>query len=121
MFTRIDDYHRSNGSVLQSGVSIAPWRVIELFGEPDVSDEYKTSMEWLFEDEDGEVVTLYDWKSTSLYSPELPNPDSLKFSAHPHSFHVGAHSYTAAMKFVDWVLLQESKPAWVLAEEAENA
>ena len=121
LFTRINDYSRSSGSSLQSGVSIAPWRVVELFGNPDPSDGNKTSMEWLFEDEEGEVVTLYDWKSTSLYSPELPNPEVLKCSVHPHTFHVGSDNYDAAMKFVDWLLVQEAKPAWVLAEESENA
>ena len=106
MFTRIKDYYRSNGSSLQSGVTIVPSRVVDLFGSPDDSDGYKVSMEWLFEDEEGNVVTLYDWKSTSLYEEGLPSPVSVINSVHPLHLHVGAHDYQTAVKFVDWLLLQ---------------
>ena len=111
MFTRIDDYHRSNGSVLKATVTIPPGVVVELFGEPDPSDGNKSSMEWLFEDDEGDVITIYDWKSTSLYSPELPPPDVLLMSQRPYTFHVGAHDYNTAMKFVDWLLLKEAENA----------
>ena len=106
LFTRINDYQRSNGSVLRATVSIPPDVVLHLFGQPDESDGYKSSMEWLFEDEEGNVVSLYDWKSTNLYSSELPSPDVLLASPVSYEFHIGAHDYQTAQKFSDWLLVK---------------
>jgi hypothetical protein len=60
-------------------------------------------MEWAFEDSGGNVVSLYDWKSTSLYSSGLPNPDVLRCSPFPHQFHIGGHSFEAAHNLAEWL------------------
>ena len=107
MFTRTDDYSGVNGSSLKTCVNVAPTTLTSRFGAPDESDGYKVSMEWLFEDEDGNVVALYDWKSTHLYDPCLPPADILRVSPLLHEFHVGARSSEVAQKFVEWLNLGE--------------
>jgi len=104
LFTRIDDFTDLNGSSFMTTVDISPDVLHSRFGKADPSDGYKTSMEWAFKDEEGNVVSLYDWKSTSLYSSGLPNPDVLGCSPFPHRFHVGGKSYEVAHKFADWLL-----------------
>lgn len=104
MFTRTDDFNAANDSSLQAYVKVSPTTLIGRFGEPDESDGYKVSMEWLFEGEDGNVVTLYDWKSTHLYDPCLPPADILRVSPLIHEFHVGSHNYETASNFVEWLL-----------------
>ena len=103
-FTRIDDFTALNGSSFMTTVDISPDVLHSRFGEPDPSDGYKTSMEWAFEDEEGNAVSLYDWKSTSLYSPELPLPGTVRNSDLPHRFHIGGKNYEVAHKFADWLL-----------------
>ena len=39
----------------------------DLLGPPGEGDGYKISGRWVFEDDRGQVVTLYDWKETELY------------------------------------------------------
>ena len=104
MFKRSSDYTASNGTHLITTVKVSPESLTRCFGEPDESDGYKSSMEWLFEDGEGNVVTLYDWKSTKLYSPELPSADILRVSPFMHEFHIGAHSSTVGHAFADWLV-----------------
>ena len=111
LFTKSENFTALDGSSFITTVDISPGVLYSRFGEPDSSDGHKTSMEWAFEDKEGNVVSLYDWKSTSLYSPELPPPDVLLMSQRPYTFHVGAHDYNTAMKFVDWLLLKEAENA----------
>lgn len=47
--------------------------LLTLFGESMVGDRYKTSTEWIFESDDGDVVTLSDYKETDLYRDDLPS------------------------------------------------
>jgi hypothetical protein len=106
MFTRTDDYMGLNGSSLRTYVSVSPTDLINWFGEPGDCDEYKVSMEWLFEDEEGNIISLYDWKSTSLYDESLPSPQAARLQDTPYEFHVGSRSYEAAHNFVEWLSLR---------------
>ena len=57
------------GTSLQSYVNTSYAHLIELFGEPDPlnTDEYKVSTQWIIEDENGRVYTIYDYKMTKMY------------------------------------------------------
>ena len=107
MFTRTDDFTALNGSSFIVTVDVSPDFLIRKFGEPDFSDGYKTSMEWALEDKEGNVLSLYDWKSTSLYSSGLPTPDVLRRSPFPHQFHIGGRSYEAAHTLAEWLKSEE--------------
>lgn len=66
----------------------------ELFkalGEPDTADSYKVSTEWRIE-HDGQIYTIYDWKMTSNYDPDLPTPETLRGCPIPFLWHVGSRS-----------------------------
>lgn len=86
LINRIHDFR--GGTSLQGYVSIAPARLVEIFGEPDESDGYKVSGEYRFE-LNGETFTLYDWKNTDLYEPGYGCPDAFWKSTNPYNFHVG--------------------------------
>lgn len=91
----------SNMTSLKGYVKIAPSKLVELFGKPIECDGYKVSGEYIFEDkESGEVFTLYDWKSTSLYDNcGGPDPDTFWKSDEVYNFHVGGR--TDATKFIN--------------------
>jgi hypothetical protein len=95
------------GTCRQSEITVAPARLIEKFGKPISSDEYKVSGDYVFEDEDGFVFTVYDWKATTLYSPEYGYTPSHFWSlTTPMEFNIGGHK--SAFDFVDWLKKQVS-------------
>ena len=83
-----------------SGAHKQPWTfcLIE-------SDEYKVSGEWIFESETGDVVTLYDWKSTDLYDTDLPSVEEFRQESR-YDFHVGAKDKMTALMFNEWFMNQ---------------
>lgn len=96
-----------SGTCLQDYVSIPPTRLIELFGKPSESDGYKVSGEYVFIDEDTDrVVTIYDWKATSLYDSYEQTPKELWKTRYPFEFHIGATEKQTALKFKNWLLKQ---------------
>tara|TARA_B100001029_G_C15002317_1_gene418878 strand:+ start:251 stop:571 length:321 start_codon:yes stop_codon:yes gene_type:complete len=91
-----------NGTCRQSEVQVSPSRLREVFGEPVECDGYKVSGEYIFEDEEGSVFTLYDWKVTTLYDPEYGITPSLFWSGtNPVWFNIGGNK--SAADFVDWL------------------
>lgn len=91
-----------SGTCRQSEIKVAPARLIEVFGQPVECDGYKVSGEYIFEDSDGSVFTLYDWKATTLYDPEYGVPVSLFWNdTTPTWFNIGGRK--SAIDFVDWL------------------
>ena len=82
--------------------------VEKILGKPFYSDGYKVSGEWVLVSEDGDVVTLYDWKETSLYDDDLPSVEEFRKSSEPIEFHVGAHDKEVAEKFKTWLMNQKN-------------
>lgn len=68
-------------------ISVKPKDLIAIFGSSFESDGYKVTCEWFFEDDEGNVFTLYDYKESSLYDKGLPSPDELKNQV--IEFHIG--------------------------------
>lgn len=79
----------------------------ELFGEPTTEGDYKISGEWVFEDDEGNVFTLYDWKETELYDSELPSVMKFRNSGERVEFHIGGRQ--SAVNFTNWLQYQLSK------------
>lgn len=97
-----------NGTYLVGEISLSPQKLTEIFGEPMEGDGYKISMEWLFEDSEGNVYTLYDWKETSLYDYGLPHP--FEVANRPLvNFHIGGHRGTNVAEFGKWLKSQTGK------------
>jgi hypothetical protein len=96
---------KSTGTSLKSEVMVAPARLVEVFGEPEEADGYKVSMLYTFEDEDGNVVTLYDWKATTLYDSGYgPHPTTFRKQELDHDFHIGGKDPAVAQRFRAWLM-----------------
>ncbi len=52
------------------------------------NDGCKVSAEWRFVDNQGRIYTVYDFKQTSLYSPDKPSVEA--FRSKPQIYHIGA-------------------------------
>ena len=70
----------------------------DAFGPSHEGDGYKVSHEWDFEDDEGNVFTLYAWKDTYMYDPGygMPGPNDVR------QWHVGSHG-GGESDFADWV------------------
>jgi len=52
----------ADGTSLQGYVTAYYHELVEVFGEPDLTNGDKVTAEWCLEFEDGTVATIYDWK-----------------------------------------------------------
>lgn len=75
--------------------------LLALFGMPEESDGHKSSGDWIFESNKGDVFTIYDWKATNLYDPSLPSVDEFRRSPAQVTFSVGGRGDVA--DFLSWV------------------
>ena len=70
-------------------------QVVAAFGEPNsTGDDYKVTTEWVLRFANGTLVTIYDWKETSKYDDELPQPSYVRSGA-LIEWHIGGHNYDA--------------------------
>ncbi len=97
MFTVTNDTINANFTCLQAQVSLPARATFELLGEPLDGDGEKVTVEWILEDENGHVVTLYDWKAT-------PSAATQRDSSEPFVFHIGGYESMTASKFKDWLI-----------------
>lgn len=74
-----------NGSCLQGYVRASYDELVELFGAPiaDPWDDYKTTVEWYLQAEDGTTASVYDYYTSGL-------------SDRVYDWHIGGHSQRAA-------------------------
>jgi len=94
-----------HGTSLIGTFTVSPKRLVDVFGIPDKSDEYKVSGEYAFTRRgDPKIVfTLYDWKSTSLYDDSYETPVQFWGSNSPYGFHIGGHSRKYLTEFTNWL------------------
>lgn len=69
-----------------------------------ISDGYKVSTQWNFENSSGVVVCVYDYKETNLYYHDLPSISDFLISTEKEGYewHVGSMKKEYASKFLDW-------------------
>ena len=51
-------------------IMLPPAKLVSVFGEPEIGDEFKVSGAYTFDTYNGGIITLYDWKTTTLYASE---------------------------------------------------
>ncbi len=116
----VDNDMDANGTSLRAHYTIAPAKLVELLGEPgEATIDGKVSGQYYFYpvmegDDDVErhgVVTLYDWKSTTLYGEDAPTPYVFWSSWTPYQFHIGGKRHSAVHDFTDWLEALEAKTA----------
>lgn len=105
IFNRInhDIYEFVGTSGANKYVDVAPADLVEVFGTPDESDGFKVSGEYTFRTSCGSTITLYDWKSTSLYDEDYENPVEFWHSKEERTFNIGA--CTKGKKLVDMFIV----------------
>lgn len=105
MFKRIYDINKAAGCSKKDSIVLSYRDVAAVFGEAKFYGDEKVSGEWIFEDtETGEVFTLYDWKSTSLYSDSLPSVSEFRESG-PVTFNIGSRSTRDSVEKFKWFLV----------------
>ena len=87
------------GTHLQGHITAVYKDLEEILGQPEEGDEYKVSGEWTLTDSDGNVVTLYDWKSTELYDDSLPSVLQFRRNPDEQEFNIGGRYFHAAENF----------------------
>ena len=92
---------KGDGTHRQTEIQATYRELVELLGEPYEGDGYKVSGEWVMQDSEGNIVTVYDWKSTRLYDNDKSLPTVRQFRAekYPVQFNIGGHCAIAAENF----------------------
>jgi len=102
------DRMASNGFGLMGRINVPFSRLVQVFGEPTDADGEKVAFEWIIRVQDGPsdlrgtVLTIYDYKETSLYEPGLPSPEELRRSDFS-GWHVGGRD-RRAVELVERIL-----------------
>jgi len=92
-----------SGTSLLCYVEASPAKLIELFGEPGESDGYKVSMFYVFT-RGNKLVTLYDWKTTTMYDAEAEwRPSEFRELQDDYEFHIGGSNEADAKEFATWL------------------
>jgi hypothetical protein len=92
------------GSYQIAEFRVSPKRLVEVFGKPPLtSDDGKQSGIYVFEGEDGCLVTLYDWKVTNLYIPGLLSPEQYWTRENPLLLNIGSTDDKNAKVFFEWL------------------
>jgi len=103
-----DNEAHANGTSLRGYIRASFAQLRELFGEPmGSSGDGKVSTEWHFVGQQGQVITLYDYKETKEYDDSPGMPTVEEFRSWPfHVWHVGAKHGADALAFVAWLTAQ---------------
>jgi hypothetical protein len=91
------------GTCLQGYFRASFLQLKNVLEEPNgETDEYKVSTEWILENEYGDIVTVYDYKSTKTYDSDLPSVEQFrKFNT--YNWHIGAKEKNIAESFINWL------------------
>lgn len=60
--------------------------LVEVWGEPDKGDNYKTEAEWVIRPAGKAVITIYNYKNSRAYADQYPEITAVR------EWHVGGHS-----------------------------
>ena len=96
-------YSIISGTSLQSYIAVKPVALLWVFGKPLEGDQYKVSGEYVFKHRSGEVITLYDWKSTTLYEDGVIEHNKFWTSPKNYEFHIGAKGFDYINDFQEWL------------------
>ena len=92
-----------SGSFLQGSFRCSYKKLVDILRLPNSeSDEYEVSTEWVLCDKEKNVVALYDWKETDLYSDDLPSVEEFR-RRRSYDWHIGARDKKTADAFIEWL------------------
>lgn len=88
-------------------IKLRPIDLFMTFGRPQVCDNYKVSGEYMFVcQEDNTIISIYDWKTSSLYDsfdPQAMTPWNFWHSITPYDFHIAAPCIERLDSFVEFI------------------
>ena len=85
-------WNKTNGTRYQDTIETSYFNLINLFGLPTFGKGDKTLCEWVLQNNLGDIVTIYDWKSKTN-DPELVS-----------SWNLGGNGDTYSNVFLDKVM-----------------
>ena len=99
---------RTTGLTLQGAVRVAPQYLTERFGPPSgATGDGKVSGKYVFEDDRGNTLAIYDWKLTALYdgcpAANLPTVQAFWSSRESAEFSLAASGSANLIAFARWV------------------
>lgn len=107
MFRVCGDMDNVDGTSRMGEMNVKYKDLILAFGQPQESDGYKVSGEWVFiEDESGEVFTIYDWKMTELYDSDGLSVDELRTQDKVVTVNIGGNHKGDVERFKCLILAQ---------------
>lgn len=78
----------------------------KIFGFPNsYGDECKVSTEWILKNEDGKVVSIYDYKETNLYDKNYPTVEEFREKPY-YDWHIGSKGIVEARELKAFILRQ---------------
>lgn len=92
--------------------------LVKLFGEPLDGGCEKVSGEWLFEGENGELISVYDYKSTDLYDGTYPTVEEFREQDWAE-FSIGGFKEEDVIKFNEWLKPQLQVKVYSFVSENE--
>ena len=105
---RLDPSANSSVTSLKVIVELPPSRLVALFGSPDPGDNYQVSGHYTFTNDRGEVFTVYESRSTSLYwkneGVKAPTPEEFWRSNDLEEMGIGGR--TDATELTKWLVRQ---------------
>jgi hypothetical protein len=98
--------NRDTIGITQMGeFEVAPALIVRRFGLPAKGDGYKVSGEYVFEDLHGNLFVVHDWKSTSLWDSNFPEPEDFWATVEPVELSISTHDLETE-EFKQWLLQQ---------------
>jgi hypothetical protein len=95
----------TTGVTTMGEVEVPPAMIVQRFGPPSPSDEYKVSGQYVFVNQAGEPFVVHDWKATSLWDERFPTPETFWASREPEELCIATRDLDTG-EFERWFLKQ---------------
>jgi len=94
----LNDDNKIGGTSLEAYCTVSYQKLVKEFGQPVCFDDYKTDAEWVVQDMDGRVFTVYNYKDGKNYCGEEG-----KLVEEIVEWHIGAVSQDGVSDLVDYL------------------
>ena len=82
------------GTCYQGSIEASYQDLVEIWGDPEPGDKYKTEAEWVIRPIEGETVTIYNYKNSRCYADKYPVITEVR------EWHIGGHDVSAVDRVI---------------------
>lgn len=82
------------GTCYQGSIDAGYQDLVEIWGDPEPGDKYKTEAEWVVRPADGETITIYNYKNSRCYADKYPIITEVR------EWHIGGHDTSAVDRII---------------------